>query len=233
MVGNRAELKNLPDLKNALKQCFSDRRDLDCLVLGSTRSRPHKGEDLISFGTRLQLIRSSVAQRISNDMNLQADEKVHQISHYDKVALSTFIAVQTWEREFLPLLDSGCSKPVLGGPGWTLFRNLSPLTRGSTRKLCIVANEQSCEAITVSIQHHDCVKVFEISVVPSIRHLLILGFDFWQQMGIVPNLRSGQWSFRADEESENGQVNAMQEIDNLSTGQRETLEQLIETTYKK
>ncbi|KAG5864538.1 hypothetical protein JTB14_007593 [Gonioctena quinquepunctata] len=88
----RAELKNWPDLKNALKQCFSDRRDLDCLVLELTRSRPHKGEDLISFGTRLQLIRSSVAQRISNDTNLQADEKVYQISHYDKVALSTFIA---------------------------------------------------------------------------------------------------------------------------------------------
>ncbi|KAG5869443.1 hypothetical protein JTB14_001405 [Gonioctena quinquepunctata] len=93
MVGNRAELKNWPDLKNALKQCFSDRRDLDCLVLELTRSRPHKGEDLISFGTRLQLIRSSVAQRISNDTNLQADEKVYQISHYEKVALSTFIQV--------------------------------------------------------------------------------------------------------------------------------------------
>ncbi|KAG5861035.1 hypothetical protein JTB14_013981 [Gonioctena quinquepunctata] len=92
MVGNRAELKNWSDLKNALKQCFSDRRDLDCLVLKLTRSRPYKGEDLISFGTRLQLIRSSVAQRISNDTNLQADEKVYQISHYDKVALSTFIA---------------------------------------------------------------------------------------------------------------------------------------------
>ncbi|KAG5858510.1 hypothetical protein JTB14_019724 [Gonioctena quinquepunctata] len=92
MVGNRAELKNWPDLKNALKQCFSDRRDLDCLVLELTRSRPHKGEDVISFGTRLQLTRSSVAQRISNDTNLQADEKVYQISHYDKVALSTFIA---------------------------------------------------------------------------------------------------------------------------------------------
>ncbi|KAG5866455.1 hypothetical protein JTB14_015359 [Gonioctena quinquepunctata] len=69
-----------------------NRRDLDCLVLELTRSRPHKGEDLISFGTRLQLIRSSVAQRISNDTNLQADEKVYQISHYDKFALSTFIA---------------------------------------------------------------------------------------------------------------------------------------------
>ncbi|KAG5869246.1 hypothetical protein JTB14_009897 [Gonioctena quinquepunctata] len=68
------------------------RRDLDCPVLELTRSRPHEEEDLISFGTRLQLIRSSVAQRISNDTNSQADEKVYQISHHDKVALSTFIA---------------------------------------------------------------------------------------------------------------------------------------------
>lgn len=92
MVGNRAELNDWVSLKNALIQCFSDRRDIDCLVQELTRTRPFKNEHLLNFGSRLQLLRSNVIQRVSNDTNLNREQKLCHISYFDKTALNTFIA---------------------------------------------------------------------------------------------------------------------------------------------
>lgn len=92
MVGNRLEINSWAALRDALVQCFSDRRDLDCLVQELTRSKPYKGEHLNDFGSRIQLIRSNVISRISNDQELTVDEKQIQANHYSKVALNTFIA---------------------------------------------------------------------------------------------------------------------------------------------
>ena len=92
MVGKRVELDNWEKLKNALIQCFSDRRDIDCLVQELTRVRPYKNENLINFGNRLQLLLSNVIQRVSNDISLSDIQKNCQIEHYNKTALNTFIA---------------------------------------------------------------------------------------------------------------------------------------------
>ncbi|KAG5862102.1 hypothetical protein JTB14_003471 [Gonioctena quinquepunctata] len=74
---------------SVLRNC---QRDLDCFVLELTRSIPHEEEDLISFGIRLQLFRSTVAQRVIYDPDLARKNKIYQIAHYDEVALSTFIS---------------------------------------------------------------------------------------------------------------------------------------------
>ncbi|XP_057658531.1 uncharacterized protein LOC130895322 [Diorhabda carinulata] len=92
LVGNRAELTDWPRLKEALIQCFADRRNIDCLVQELTRMKPFRNEPLMNFGSRIQLLRSSIAQKISNNPNITNAEKVCQINHYDKTALSTFIA---------------------------------------------------------------------------------------------------------------------------------------------
>ena len=92
LVGRRAELDTWAKVKLALIQCFSDRRNLDCLVQELTRTRPYKNEDLLEFGKRLQVLRSNVIQRVSNDPILSADEKACHINHYEKTALNTFIA---------------------------------------------------------------------------------------------------------------------------------------------
>lgn len=92
MIGRRAELDNWEKLKPALIQCFSDRRDLDCLVQELTRTRPYKNEDLLNFGNRLQILRSNVFQRISNDPTISDNDRKCQFNHYDKTALNTFIA---------------------------------------------------------------------------------------------------------------------------------------------
>lgn len=67
MVGNRSEIRTWNAMKIALLQCFSDRRNTYCLVQELTRAKPQKNEHLLQFGNRLQLLRSNVAQRISND----------------------------------------------------------------------------------------------------------------------------------------------------------------------
>lgn len=91
MIGNRVELDSWDKLKMALIQCFSDRRDLDCLVQELTRTKPYKGENILNFGNRLQLLRSSVVQRVSNG-TLDEQEKLCHIGYYEKTALNTFIA---------------------------------------------------------------------------------------------------------------------------------------------
>lgn len=91
-VGNRTELQTCDDLKNALVQCFSDRRDLDCLVQELTRNYPYKNEHLLDFGSRIQLLMSTVIQRISNDVTLSINDKICQTNHHKKTALNTFIA---------------------------------------------------------------------------------------------------------------------------------------------
>lgn len=92
MVGNRVELNTWELIKNALIQCFSDKRNLDCMILELSRARLNKNEDLYSFGSRLQLIRSQVTHRINNDLTLSLNDKFCRIAHYDKVARDTFIS---------------------------------------------------------------------------------------------------------------------------------------------
>ncbi|XP_030747092.1 uncharacterized protein LOC115875718 [Sitophilus oryzae] len=92
MVGNRAELTYWISFKTALIQSFADRRDLDCLVQELTRTHPYKNESLLNFGSRLQLLRSNVVQRISNDTTITNEQKLCHITYLDKTALNTFIA---------------------------------------------------------------------------------------------------------------------------------------------
>ncbi|CAG9829797.1 unnamed protein product [Diabrotica balteata] len=59
------------------------------------RPKPFKNESLYDFGTRIQLRKSNVTQRISTETNLQQTDKLCQITHCDKIAPNTFIAGYT------------------------------------------------------------------------------------------------------------------------------------------
>ncbi|XP_072397956.1 uncharacterized protein [Diabrotica undecimpunctata] len=91
MVGNRVELNNWALLKAALIQCFSDKRNLQSLTQELTRTRPQRNENLIEFGNRLQLLVSNIVQRISNDTNLDVNQKAVFIQFCENTALNTFI----------------------------------------------------------------------------------------------------------------------------------------------
>ena len=92
MVGRWAELGTWPEIKTALIQCFSDRRNLNCLVQEIKRVRPNQNKHLLEFGRRLQVLRSNVLQRVRNDPILSANDKACHFNHYEKTALNTFIA---------------------------------------------------------------------------------------------------------------------------------------------
>lgn len=103
--------------------------------------------------------------------------------------------------KFLGLLDSGASRTILGKSGWHVIKNLGlPLNKSKTIT-CTVANGQKCSSagsIELPIKLRHKVKLIEAIVIPELHHTLILGDDFWIAMGIVPDLRHGEWHF-ADE----------------------------------
>lgn len=69
----------------------------------------------------------------------------------------------------------------------------------TSRKIkCTVANGQSCESIgecEIPIRVRDRLKLIQVLVVLELPHTLILGANFWKRMGIVPDLRHGEWHF--------------------------------------
>nr|CAI5860428.1 unnamed protein product [Callosobruchus analis] len=65
--------------------------------------------------------------------------------------------ISSSERSVERLLDSGATRTVLGGPGWSEIKPLFSLTKTSD-KYCTVANGQSCEVLgeiplPIQLQH--------------------------------------------------------------------------------
>jgi hypothetical protein len=70
------------------------------------------------------------------------------------------------------------------------------------------------------------VGIFEVLVVPEVRHEMILGVDFWAGMGIVPNLRHLTWEFTdsLNKACSSQQITSLVTRDDLSLEQRSRLE---------
>jgi hypothetical protein len=87
--------------------------------------------------------------------------------------------------------------------------------------------------VNVPVTLEGRVGVFEVLVVPEVRHEMILGIDFWTGMGIVPNLRQLTWEF-ADPRIDAGnrpQVGNIITKDDLSADQRSRLEKCVERYF--
>lgn len=144
-----------------------------------------------------------------------------------------YLDVKILGREVKGLLDSGASKTVVGHPGWAILRTLGlPMMKTSSIGQITVANSQSCKIVGlyhVPIQLLDKVRIIEVLVVPDLPHTLILGIDFWVEMGIVPNLRHGCWTFDGGEPSV--QVNSVFAQDSLTTEQQSELNAVIGTYF--
>lgn len=131
---------------------------------------------------------------------------------------------------FKGLLDSGATNTVIGGLGWRKLEQHFVLKK--TVRSCAIANGDQCQvigSIMCPLQLQDQVKVFEVLVVPSLPHLLILGMDFWRRMGIIPDMFSGEWSFR--KETPVPQLSSLTAMENLSAEQRRQLDQLLDTAF--
>lgn len=93
LVGSRMELTTWEQIKAALSDCFGDKRNLECLEQDLFMATPLKNEHPLDFAKRLQVLRSSLAQKINsfNDAQLDAATKLIYLRQYEQVCLRTFI----------------------------------------------------------------------------------------------------------------------------------------------
>ncbi|KAJ8945293.1 hypothetical protein NQ318_002750 [Aromia moschata] len=108
-----------------------------------------------------------------------------------------YLKVNVLGKSLLGLLDSGASVTILGGPGWEQVKDLGiELLEGKTKNR--VANGEGCESLgscEVHFSVRNRLKLVKVLVVTDLPHTLILGANFWKQMGIVPDLRHNEWHF--------------------------------------
>lgn len=131
------------------------------------------------------------------------------------------------------LLDSGANRIFFGKKGIDLVNSLGLKVNETDDINCTVANSESMKCIgvvTVPICLENKVKIFEIYLVPELRHTLVLGTIFWIQMGIVPDLRKGEWHFsKPDSEIE---LNLIQSANDLTYDQQIRLENVVQNYFE-
>lgn len=130
----------------------------------------------------------------------------------------------------LGLLDSGASRTIAGLHGLEILKSLGFRIRPN-HSSCKVADGRVCESpgtISVPIKLQDREKLIEILIVPNVSSALILGADFWRVMGIVPDLRRGEWSFSSCATVEIASVCE----GNITGDQRNRVEELVNRVFR-
>lgn len=126
------------------------------------------------------------------------------------------------------LLDSGANKVFMNFDGWDILKGLGVRLQNSDVS-CRVANDSECHCIgiaTIPIRLRDVVRVIDVFIIPQLRHKLVLGIDFWIRMGIVPDMRKGEWHFSNVELNE-PVLNSIQSDLNLSSNDLSTLNEVV------
>ncbi|CAH2001487.1 unnamed protein product [Acanthoscelides obtectus] len=90
LVGCRTELNSWSLIKNALEQCFGDNRSLECLEQDLFLASPNRNESPLDFGKRLQILRSTLAQKLSIS-DSTPEVKVAMMKQYDGICLRAFV----------------------------------------------------------------------------------------------------------------------------------------------
>lgn len=136
-----------------------------------------------------------------NPLNLKCSAVLDFILAHAEGDERPYLSVSILGSSMLGLLDSGASHTIVGGLGWKVIKSLNLPFKDKNTVHCTVANGQDCVgvgSIDIPFQVQDRIKIVNTLVIPSISHALILGADFWRQMGIVPDLRHGSWTFSSN-----------------------------------
>ncbi|XP_044757871.1 uncharacterized protein LOC123316026 [Coccinella septempunctata] len=140
-----------------------------------------------------------------------------------------YLKVDILGYEMLGLLDSGASRTFVGRKGWEILKKLQLKLNTEFTTDCRVANGQRAKSIgtvEVPVKLRDRVKIVEMLVVPDIPHTLILGYDFWVVMGIIPDLKHNEWHF-AENPNDLCSMELNNLHDSLNDEQRKRLEELV------
>lgn len=146
-----------------------------------------------------------------------------------------YLKVEILGQQFFGLLDSGANKIFVGSKGWEKLKCLGVVLDKNRRTTCTVASDDTCVCIgiiSVPFQLRGIVKLFNAYVVPTLRHELILGIEFWKNMGIVPDLRRGEWFF-SSEILETPEINQIQCEADLSPEQQDKLSKVVSRYFEK
>lgn len=141
-----------------------------------------------------------------------------------------YLTIYVLGEPLLGLLDSGASRSILGASGWEQLRRLGLRLRKSS-SVCRVADGRACYSpgtVMVPVRVQNVEKLFEFLVVPEISCSVILGADFWSALGIVPDLRRGEWTFSSNGETHLATVGA----GDLTDFQRTTLNNLLDRLFR-
>lgn len=141
-----------------------------------------------------------------------------------------YLQVSIFDKKILGLLDTGATRTVLGRKGWSLLSGLGICLNKCDPIVVKVANGSSCHSIgtcQVPVTLRGRTKLIRMVVLPDVPHTLILGVDFFKVMGIVPDLRNGEWSF-SDEVSAVDTVNQLQSRDILTSLEQVKLQAVLE-----
>lgn len=143
-----------------------------------------------------------------------------------------YISVSIYGTKINGLLDSGANKIFLGEKGYNILLSKGVKLQKSNSG-CKVANGEIIDCIgymTIPIQLQDKVHVFDCHVMPQLRHTIVLGTVFWIKMGIIPDLRKGEWFFGSKDE--NCQVNSIHTADDLTLEQKGNLNSIVDDYFE-
>ncbi|XP_055836661.1 uncharacterized protein LOC129905251 [Episyrphus balteatus] len=147
-----------------------------------------------------------------------------------------YLGVNIYGIKFLGLLDSGASRTIVGGDGWKILKELGlKLGKSSVGSVSLTdgAGVGVAGSISLPIEVENRSLLIECLVIPNLPHLLILGADFWALSGIVPDLRSGIWSFSSQEMVASIADNiAIREKSDLNETESRELELVLEELFK-
>lgn len=147
-----------------------------------------------------------------------------------------FVQVNIFGIPLFGLLDSGTNKVFMNLEGWQIFKNLGvKLVKPGGNVLCRVANNKECQCLGIvrlPIQLKQLVKVFEVYIFPELRHTLVLGIDFWKRMGVVPDVRKGEWYFAAENLNE-PILNSISVEPDLNFEELEKLNNIVDAYFSK
>lgn len=146
-----------------------------------------------------------------------------------------YLKVNILGLEFYGLLDSGANKVFVGEKGWIKLKNLGVKLDPNRTATCTVANNETCLCIGIAcvpVRVRDVVRIVDLYIVPELRHELILGIDFWVKLGIVPDMRKGEWHF-SDEDFSAPELSLIQCEADLGADQRARLDAVVSAYFNK
>ena len=163
--------------------------------------------------------------------NLEFDNFCNYVLHNEKGDKRPYLKVKIYGLQYVGLLDSGSSRTIIGKDGYRIFQNFS-CNKINTKKECNflkLANEHKLRIearINIPIEIENRLKIFEVLYIPDIPHALILGQDFWREMGLVVDLNKNSYDFSEEDTLEH--LAMLHPQSQLSGVQKEELDKFIE-----